>query len=231
MKRKGYISLMVSLIAASLTAAATGTISWFINHINVDLKNDITGSSNGAYFARGTGTSGDPFIINDARHFYNLAWLQYLGYFNKNILGASEGSTYFEIDSSLTVPLDMSGWILPPIGTSLYPFVGNFNGNGKVISGLNTINSSTPADYIKYPSAVRSAGTVININVLGAFGVYGTYNLNNSAVYPVDDPETTLVPAYTETCSIRNVTFDNSHVTNYQTSTIAGIAVGYVNAS
>ena len=214
----------------SLVAAFSATVSWFSARMSVDINNDIDGSSNGAYFKSGTGEKNDPFIISDARHLYNLAWLQYLGYFNNNTLGAEEGSTYFEIDEELTGPLDMSGWVLPPIGTTLYPFVGNFNGNGKTITGLKTINSSTPADYVKFPSPVRTAGVVNNVNVLGAFGVFGTCSINNAAVYPTDDPGTANIKPYSQTNAIENVYFDNATVTNYQTSTLAGIAVGYVNA-
>lgn len=230
MKFKAKIAILASITALSFIAAASASISWFSNVMSVDINNDLSGESNGAYFASGTGEKDNPFIINQPHHLYNLAWLQYLGYFNNNLVGAEEGSTYFEIDSSLTEPLDMTGWIIPPIGTTLYPFVGNFDGNGKTITNLKVINSSTPADYVKYPSPVRNAGTVSNVNVLGAFGVFGTCGINNSAVYPVDKPATADIRPHSETNAIENVYFDNTTVKNYQSSTLAGIAFGYVNA-
>ena len=230
MKKGIRLGILISLFSLSLVGGASATISWFSNRANVSLRDNINGESNGAYFKGGTGEKDDPFIISEPIHLYNLAWLQYLGYFNTNTLGAEEGSTYFEIDEELTGPINMSGWVVPPIGTTLYPFVGNFNGNGKTITNLKTINDSSPATYIKYPSPVRSAGVVNNVNVIGAFGVFGTCNINNSAVYPVDKPATAAIPPYTSTNAIYDVYFDNSEVVNYQSSTLAGIAAGYVNA-
>ena len=37
--------------------------------------------------------------------------------------------------------LDMTNWPLPPIGTTKYPFIGNFNGNGSTIENLTTTNN------------------------------------------------------------------------------------------
>ena len=224
MKRKAQIAIISSLLAFSFVGAAASTIAWFSTRLDIDMNENITGESNGAYFASGTGESGDPFIINSPVHIYNLAWLQYLGYFNNNTIGASSGPTYFAIDPNLQASIDMTGWILPPIGTTLNPFVGIFNGNGKTIANLTTINSSNVADYPKKPYPVRQAGTVQNVNVLGLFGVVGTCNLTGTGV-------TSLYPAagYSGN-SISNLYIDNGHVKNHQSSTLAGIAAGYVNA-
>ena len=127
MKRKAQIAIISGLLAVSFTGAVASTISWFTTVLSIDMNENVTGESNGAYFASGSGASGDPFIINSPVHLYNLAWLQYLGYFNNNTIGAESGPTYFAIDPDLSEPIDMTGWILPPIGTTLYPFVGVFN--------------------------------------------------------------------------------------------------------
>ena len=224
MRRKIQIAIISGLLAFSFVGAAASTIAWFSSELPIDLNEDVTGESNGAYFASGTGESNDPFIINSPVHLYNLAWLQYLGYFNNNTIGAKTGPTYFAIDSSLQGPLDMTGWILPPIGTTLNPFVGVFNGNGKTIANLTTINSSSVDDYPKKPYPVRQANVVSNVNVLGLFGVVGTCGLTNTGVTPI------YPAAGYSANAISNLYIDNEHVKNYQSSTIAGIAAGYVNA-
>ena len=224
MNRKTHIAIISGLLAFSFTGAIASSIAWFTTRIDIDLNEDVIGESNGAYFASGTGEAGDPFIINSPVHLYNLAWLQYLGYFNNNTIGAASGSTYFAIDPSLNAPLDMTGWILPPIGTTLNPFVGVFNGNGKTIANLTTINSSNVADYPKKPYPVRQANVVNNVNVLGLFGVVGTCNLSNTGVTPI------YPAAGYAANAISNFYIDNEHVENYQSSTLAGIAAGYVNA-
>ena len=224
MKRKVQIAIISGFLAFSLTGAVASTISWFTKVLSIDMNENVTGESNGAYFASGSGEAGDPFIINSPVHLYNLAWLQYLGYFNNNTIGAKSGPTYFAIDPSLNGPIDMTGWILPPIGTTLYPFVGVFNGNGKTIANLTTINSSNVADYPKKPYPVRQANVVNNVNVLGLFGVVGTCGLTGTGV-------TSVYPAAGYSANaISNFYIDNGHVQNYQSSTLAGIAAGYVNA-
>ena len=112
MKRKTQIAIISGLLAFSFIGAAASTFAWFKAMLTIDMNENVTGESNGAYFASGTGESNDPFIINSPVHLYNLAWLQYLGYFNNNRIGAESGPTYFAIDPSLSEPLDMTGWIL-----------------------------------------------------------------------------------------------------------------------
>ena len=224
MNRKVRIAITSGLLTLSFVAAAASSIAWFGTKLAIDINEDVIGESNGAYFASGTGEYNDPFIINSPVHLYNLAWLQYLGYFNNNTIGAETGSTYFAIDENLSAPLDMTGWILPPIGTTLNPFVGVFNGNGKTIANLTTINSSSINDYPKKPYPVRQAGVVNNVNVLGLFGVVGTCDLTGTNVTPIYP-----TGGYSAN-AISNLYIDNEHVQNYQSSTLAGIAAGYVNA-
>lgn len=224
MKKKIQFAIISGLLTLSFVGAAASTIAWFSTRLDIDMNENVTGESNGAYFASGTGESGDPFIINSPVHIYNLAWLQYLGYFNNNTIGASSGPTYFAIDPNLQAPIDMTGWILPPIGTTLNPFVGVFNGNGKTIANLTTINSSNITDYPKKPYPVRQAGVVENVNVLGLFGVVGECELTGTGV-------TSLYPTGGYSANaISNFYIDNGHVENFQSSTLAGIAAGYVNA-
>lgn len=224
MRNSIKITLISAFTAFTMISAAASTIAWFSTTLGIEIDDNLTGESNGAYFADGDGSEERPFIINRPVHLYNLAWLQYLGYFNNNTIGAASGPTYFEIDENLEGSLDMDGWYLPPIGTTLNPFVGIFNGNGKTVANLTTINSSSPATYKKSPYPVRQANVVSNVNVLGMFGVVGECELTGTGV-------TSLYPeAGYEGNQISDFYIDNGHVENYQSSTIAGIAAGYVNA-
>ena len=176
MLRKNALRLLAGLVVLTSSTALVGTIAWFLPTAKITKENDpIKGIVEGAYFAYGNGSPeslggiNKPFGINKPRHLYNLAWLTYLGYFK-------DKQYYFEIDPSLTTTLDMDGWILPPIGTPQYPFMGNFNGNGKIIENLAVSNSGTEltASTNKHPAAV--SGTDFdnkNVNIVGVFGTIG----------------------------------------------------------
>ena len=94
MKGKIKILLLTLLSVFSLGSAALGSLAWFVSTIESP-SSKVKGSSMGAYFAYGEGTEGSPFGINNPRHLYNLAWLQYLGYFNNHIVGPASGPVYF----------------------------------------------------------------------------------------------------------------------------------------
>ena len=66
-------------ILASGCAISAFSFAWFSNNNNVTRGFD--GSTTGAYFARGNGSEGNPYVINKPIHLYNLAWLQYVGFF------------------------------------------------------------------------------------------------------------------------------------------------------
>jgi len=103
---------------------------------------DIIGKSRKSYFASGTGTSGDPLIISEVEHFFNLAYLQNLGYFNN-----ASAPYYFEVADSNGDPitidfssaLEIYQTLLPPVGTTEKPFIGFFEGNDSIIKDV-TIN-------------------------------------------------------------------------------------------
>ena len=72
------ISSGVTLMMATLFSAS---FAWF-NEISYADLGTGKGYTASAYFAGGDGSSAAPYIITDPIHLYNLAWLQYLGYFN-----------------------------------------------------------------------------------------------------------------------------------------------------
>ena len=89
--------------------------------------------------------TGCAFEIKYPVQLYYFAWLQALGYFNVS----SDGDTAIEqVYFYLSADLDMTGWVLPQIGTATYPFVGNFDGNGHTISNLTVQNVEGTAPNI-----------------------------------------------------------------------------------
>jgi hypothetical protein len=78
----------------------------------------------------GSGTEEDPYQVWTADDFALLSW--YVSVLDKHI--------------ALMADLDLSGIILYPIGDSLRPFTGVFNGNGHIIS--NAIISQPDSGYV-----------------------------------------------------------------------------------
>lgn len=227
MKRNTLVKFSMAVVGGVLVAAfaATGAFSfaWFTNKNNV--TKDFSGQTKGFYFASGDGTSEKPYVINRPIHLYNLAWLQYLGYFNEDEYDAegNKGSDetidkqyYFKIDADL----NMSGWILPPIGTETKPFVGNFDGGNHTISNLtisNKIGTET-GNITKHPSVVTEEryNETENPNIIGFFGVIGSvgqYSLT-----------------YTSSInSVSNFYLDGVKVYTYNSNVLCGMLAGYVN--
>ncbi len=151
---------IVNLILALFLAifSISYVFAWFADGTKVPLN--LNGQAS-AYFASGVGSEEDPFIINNAQHIYNLAWLNNTGKF---------GTTkyYFKVAGTNDEPItiDMSGLVLPPIGTYQYPFLSDFNGNGSQIVNLQV---STDHDHITNASAYNSEDTAFSTAV-GMFG-------------------------------------------------------------
>ena len=224
--------LKIGALALITTMAAAGVISsslaWFHDYATMP-EGRIDGSIRGAYFAYGDGSADEPYGIAIPRHLYNLAWLQDTGYFNRDLDGDGVLDTfYFEIDPSLlrsnggTGVLDMEDYYIPPIGTTTYPFLGQFNGNGVVISDLNVTNSY--ADFgTNHPTAVNSSSYAANKSqVVGLFGVVGSI--------PNQDPNQEI--SYdSSTNIIKNVGLKGVTVKSDSENTLVGIAAGYVNGT
>lgn len=221
----GLLIGCVGICTASLTAA------WFTYTAQIKGKeNELIGSSEGAYYARGRGTPEDPFIINKPRHLYNLAWLQYLGRYNKvDEKTGKVNQTYFAIDprkdESDTTNysnwyLDMSGEVLPPIGTETYPFLGNFDGRGYTIKNLTTSNEygTADGDVKKKPAMVNLTNDQLKgVNIVGTFGVVGDIDGTYKGKYD------------SSVLSVSNFKIDGSTVHNKLNDTLIGVLAGYVN--
>ncbi len=243
---KKILSALLSFLL--VIVMITPALAWLSIPIKATFPDNISGSTEIAYFESGTGSVDDPYIISNKAHLYNLAWLQYIGYFNLNDRDNNNNAraqSYFKLKNDI----DMDGLSIPPIGTTQYPFLGNFNGNGKKIIGCITANALSAlekhpvrAQFIdsgllgKYvENSTDEAGQVI-----GLFGVIGDYNNEVSrisgisgysasdATPPTANDDGTVL--YTQAISAYNFSVDGYQLQNYTNATTVGIAAGYVNA-
>lgn len=208
MKKVPAIVSLSILAGFTLVAAVTSSIAWFSASAKItNSNNPVEGATMGAYFAYGDGSEEHPFGITKSRHVYNLAWLQYLGYFN------NEGNQYyFEMDDDV----DMGGLVIPPIGTPEHPFIGVYDGQGHVVSNFTTSNDF--GDFAKHPGAVSSSDFASkNIQIVGFFGIIGKYNQSYSF-------ESSAI-SFTDT-GLTNFT-----VKTTSAKTLIGLAAGYVDGT
>lgn len=217
--------LLPRIITALSTIALFGCIvgfslAWFHTTDNVDFSDAIDGDSNGAYYASGNGSEHSPYEINKPIHLYNLAWLQFIGRYNQD---KDSDEVFDDFYFEVTADLDMTGYTLPPIGTTTYPFVGNFNANDHIISNLTISNSFS--DYgNRHPSEVTEFddSTCKQPEIIGFFGVVGllpssyqSYSCTNASA-----------------SSVTGLYLENIVVKNRSTSgTLAGFLSGYVNST
>lgn len=203
-------TLILSIVSLfSLFAVVTGTFSWFVNVLQMNVM-DLEANSAGAYFAYGNGSSQNPYGIRSPRHLYNLSWLQYSGFFNKD---EDDDNTldkqyYFELADNV----NMDGWVIPPIGTERYPFVGNFNGGGFTISNITISNKSS---FDQKPTGVTYD---VRPEIVGLFGVVGKID---SLPYSYD----------TSVNQIYDFDIDTITVESKTSKTLIGLAAGYISGA
>ena len=212
MKKKIVIPALLTLVSGAVVSTIVASLAWFSTKVTVTTKDNLTGSSNGSYYAYGDGSATDnpdtmikegPYGIETPRQLYNLAWLQYLGYY--------DSGKYFELANDI----DMEGWILPPIGTTIHPFVSEFNGNGYTINNLTISNDIQEIlDTNKAPSRIKRLRTITDVNVVGMFGVVGKLD---------------GVSTSSEVTNIKDFTLSGASIHNIASNTLMGIAAGYVN--
>lgn len=183
MKKNTSVKILISTALLSTAVVVGTTLAWLAPTAQIsNSKNPITGSVEDEYYASGIGTESDPFVITKPRHLYNLAWLQYLGFYNKSS-GVDNHQFYFKLGDNV----DMSAFsAIPPIGSELNPFVGNFDGNGYVVSNVTISNDFS--DFTVHPSAISgwndSDSTRKQPHILGFFGIIGEYpNGNEPTTY------------------------------------------------
>ena len=210
--------LLPLLVGFSFVATTTSTLAWFKNGVNIDFNGtdadfNISAGAEASYYGGGTGAQNDPYIISNKLHLYNLAWLQYIGTYNKTEIK----QLYFKV----TADINMDGITLPPIGTDQYPFLGHFDGQGHEISNLTISNDdplqSDSAFGVMKPAVVNLANTTPS-DIIGFFGVVGKLPTQDFTY------DSTVV-------SMANFTISNINVNSVSDKTLIGLAAGYVNGS
>ena len=106
----------------------------------------------------GEGTLTDPYLISSAE---NLAWI------SKQTLATSSFGGYFK----QTANIDLIDMIWQPIGNSSHYFIGNYDGNGYAITGIQTAWYTDASDNFLYQLQGLFGyvfnGAIANLNVLG----------------------------------------------------------------
>lgn len=225
MKRifRSLAALLIIVISFSAISFA-----WLASGKYLNFPSSFGGSATPAYFAGGDGSEKNPFRITNAVHLYNLAWLQYLGYFNRRE-GFNNGldQTYFELGKDV----DMRGRAIPPIGTEEYPFIGEFKGNGHKVTNLTISNKKGTGDLVYSPTNAKFSNNILrfvddskahDIEIVGMFGVTGDYdgyfNKYKAGGHTVDGT----------IASVSNFYVDKIHVRSNSAKTLAGLAAGYI---
>lgn len=200
-KRIATTTVGIICLTIAVVLCCVATFAWFDNSVgSLDFPTDFGGSSIAAYFAGGEGSSTEPYIIENSSNLYNLAWLQYLGYFNmRSGLNNGRAQTYFKLSDNLSNGiLDMKDVpALPPIGTSEYPFIGHFDGNDKSVTNLTVSNRQSDFNGV-YPSnanfqdgllatctQTNEDKTSVMVEFVAMFGVVGDFDewVANSSEY------------------------------------------------
>ena len=107
----------------------------------------------------GTGSEADPYKITNALQLALVA-----KNVNNNVDDGAYAGAYYKLMNNIN--LESKGWT--PIGTGLYPFHGNFDGNGKTIS-----NVEFDQKYIDTSSWGQTDGAKNEGFAYGFFGVIG----------------------------------------------------------
>lgn len=241
--KKVFLQKIIPCVISCVLAVglACGSYAWYSSSVKFEFNKNFSGKTDVAYFAGGDGSIGNPYIINNRYHIYNLAWLQYLGYFNLALpVNNGRAQNYFKI----TANINMQGLAIPPIGTEKYKFIGNIKGGGYAVSNLvvsNDINSLTVR-----PSTISS---VDDCSIVGFFGVLGASAseltqmngqhaiVNGTAVDVVVDNNSPAPTAtegqaanyiYKKAILASNFYLDKIKVVSTTANTLIGIAAGYV---
>lgn len=222
---KNLLSLL-SLSAVAVTTI-TSVYAWYVSTIGIvqDISDNKL-AANASYYQSGTGTNDDPYIIANARHLYNLAWLQDLGYYDDKVY-------YFklanDIDMSTLKIGDNGQSPIPAIGIDDHPFIGSFDGQGYTINNLyvasnfSSSNCITPSRTIlnshNQEQTKKTYNTSTNNIISNYNGLFGVIN-------KFSDSSTT---ASSSDSKVTNFTIANAKIESSQ-NTLVGYICGYVNS-
>ena len=226
MKKKLTLIALSFVSVFSAMAAVVSTLAWFASGTKIAFGDDpdnvnVTGGTASEYYESGTGTSNDKYVISNKTHLYNLAWLQYIGFYNahRSFMDTPSGDDILQCYFKLKNNIDMEGMTLPPIGTEKYPFLGNFDGQGFTVSNFTVSNDNPVPDTSDFgvakPSNFRGG---LPSDVIGFFGVVGKL-------------PTATITFDTSVVSIANVTLKDFTIKARTTNLLIGLAGGYVDGA
>ncbi len=243
MKRASYIALGIVLSLFTATTVVTSTVAWLKEGIDVGINGDnanVAGAIEASLFGGNSsqpnwGTEDNPYLIQNKNHLYNLAWMQYMGYFNTELDAAGKPTTtssiqqkYFKLD--VTDSLDMEGMVLPPIGTETFPFYSTFDGNNKTIENLVICNDDPRNDNsafgINKPTPISIIPTFAHQpRTLGFFGAVGYIPTCDFAGATSNTTAATIQNVTLKDITVQNGTHLADGVDN---GLLVGLAAGYV---
>ena len=210
--------LVLATVLLTLGVAIALSLAWF----GKPPLSPVGGEVMPGYFAGGKGTAEAPYVINRPIHLYNLAWLQNTGRFNQ----PDENGAYTQFYFVLSADLDMQGLVLPPIGTTVYPFIGTFESEASITDGVQdevkyTIKNLTVSNMIGDEEITKRPQSVTALDgaeVIGMFGVIGVYDLaENYQTYG------NIVP------SVSDFYLEEPIIRAQTQKALVGLIAGYVN--
>ncbi len=217
-KKRASFVLGISFLVAGASFALP-SLAWLAKAQTTAPLKGLEGEARGSYFNGGDGSEEKPFEIDNAKQLYYFNWLQDLGYFNQP---NGDKTAIKQVYFVLTRDIDASNYVLPPAGTKEYPFVGNFNGNGKTIQNLTISNKYSELKSPPVGASQDSEGILKQTEIVGFFGVVGSTS------------EESKVNDYTYDSSvleIKNLGLDKASIQSFSSSTLVGLAAGYVNGT
>ena len=223
MKKSIFRTLVAALLVLVLSVSA---VAWFME--SEQISPEVQGSAMTGYFHAGDGTIDHPYELENPKHVYNLAWLQYMGYLNE--IDPDTGKikqTYFKLNRDI----DMDGIILPPIGTTEFPFVGHFDGQGNCIRNLTVSNylfgENDSFKIVQRPLSVTEIDGE-QVSIIGFFGVVGALD-DDLAALLADDSKVEEITDKVN--AIHDLFLENLTVRTETSSSLIGLVAGYANGS
>lgn len=205
--KKTVSTLTLFLMTAALLLNTIG-IAWLSDN-GMTSGINIEANVHKSYFQSGNGSEGAPYEIANPVQLYYFSWLQYLGFFNEKDESDNIKPFYFRVSENL----DMTGYSLPPIGTTDNPFLGNFDGEGHTISNLTVENEYL--DLLEPPNDTEEGFG--GVEIIGFFGVVGKLEGDTSYKYK------------TEANEVKNLILQGLTVKTQTDNALIGLVAGYVN--
>ena len=219
---KKTVTTVLMLLTVALLVQAVG-FAWLSDN-GLSSPINITSNVHKTYFAGGDGSATDPYVIATPAQLYYFAWLQYLGYFNldeKGDDGKIDSTFYFVLGNDIDMhAVDDEGnalnYVLPPIGTTDNPFIGNFDGCGYTVSNATVEN--------KYSSLIEPPDETTEEN-FGGVEIIGFFGMVGALPADADKYDDEIKTAN----EVKNLVLKNLTVRTQTEKSLIGLVAGYVN--